>query len=101
MNCILEEFNDVSQLNAYTKDKWATAVDKFERKLQPAEDLVAGKLRNIINRKKSNTTEVSKSDIVICTNNFTKHFFFVIAYSRIHSLSGNNRKTQDIRSTQG
>lgn len=37
---------------------WATAVEKFEQKLQPAEDLIAGKLRNLINRKKNNTVEV-------------------------------------------
>lgn len=35
-----------------------TAIDKFEKKLQPAEDLIAGKLRNSINRKKTNTVEV-------------------------------------------
>jgi hypothetical protein len=35
-------------------------VEKFEQKLQPAEDLIAGKLRNLINRKKSNTVEVIK-----------------------------------------
>jgi len=33
-------------------------VEKFEQKLQPAEDLIAGKLRNLINSKKSNTVEV-------------------------------------------
>lgn len=52
------EFNDISQLNNHTRDTWEAAVEKFERKLQPAEDLIAGKLRNLINRKKSNTTEV-------------------------------------------
>ncbi|XP_060838419.1 cytoplasmic dynein 2 heavy chain 1 [Rhopalosiphum padi] len=52
------EFNDVSQLNTYTKEKWEAAVEKFEQKLQPAEDLIAGKLRNLINRKKSNTVEL-------------------------------------------
>lgn len=48
----------MSQLNTYTKDIWATAIEQFEKKLQPAEDLIAGKLRNLINRKKSNTVEV-------------------------------------------
>lgn len=48
----------MSQLNNYTRAKWATAVEKFEQKLQPAEDLIAGKLRNLINRKKNNTVEV-------------------------------------------
>jgi len=52
------EFNDVSQLNTYTKEKWKASVEKFEQKLQPIEDLIAGKLRNLINRKKSNTIEV-------------------------------------------
>jgi len=48
----------VSQLNVYTKETWAAAVEKFERKLKPAEDLITGKIRSIINRKKSNTFEV-------------------------------------------
>lgn len=33
-------------------------MEKFEQKLQPSEDLIAGKLRNLINRKKNNTAEV-------------------------------------------
>jgi hypothetical protein len=37
---------------------WTTAVEKFEQKLQPAEDLIVGKLRNLIDRKKNNTVEV-------------------------------------------
>lgn len=48
----------MGQLNIYTKAMWATAVEKFEIKLQPAEELIAGKLRNLINRKKNNTVEV-------------------------------------------
>lgn len=48
----------MSLLNTYTKDIWMTAIDKFEKKLQPAEDLIAGKLRSLINRKKTNTVEV-------------------------------------------
>lgn len=59
------EFNDVSQLNTYTKEKWEAAVEKFEQKLQPAEDLIAGKLRNLINSKKSNTVEVTKINSII------------------------------------
>lgn len=60
---VFQEFNDVSQLNKYTKEMWTTAVEKFEQKLQPAEDLIAGKLRNLINRKKSNTLEVRNNII--------------------------------------
>lgn len=59
------EFNDVSQLNTYTKEKWEAAVEKFEQKLQPAEDLIAGKLRNLINSKKSNTVEVITINSII------------------------------------
>lgn len=71
------EFNDVSQLNTYTKEKWEAAVEKFEQKLQPAEDLIAGKLRNLINRKKSNTVEVIK-------NNYCYIFYlFIFNYQNI------------------
>jgi len=59
------EFNDVCQLNTYTKEKWEAAVEKFEHKLQPAEDLIAGKLRNLINSKKSNTVEVITINSII------------------------------------
>jgi len=40
-------------------------VEKFEQKLQPAEDLIAGKLRNLINSKKSNSVEVIVIIIVL------------------------------------
>lgn len=58
IHIVFQEFNGVSQLNTYTKETWTTAIEQFEQKLQPAEDLIAGKLRNLINRKKSNTLEV-------------------------------------------
>lgn len=48
----------MSQLNTYTKQTWLDTVEIFEKKLQPAEDLVSGKIRNLVNRKKSNTVEV-------------------------------------------
>lgn len=66
---VCQEFNDVSQLNTYTKEMWTTAVEKFEQKLQPAEDLIAGKLRNLINRKKSNTVEVRNNMGFFCLSN--------------------------------
>lgn len=40
-------------------------MEKFEQKLQPAEDLIAGKLRNLINSKKSNSVEVIVIIIVL------------------------------------
>lgn len=48
----------MSQLNIYTKEKWLIAMEKFDEKVRPAEDLIARKIRNLINRKKTNATEV-------------------------------------------
>jgi len=55
----------VSQLNTYTQEIWTAAVEQFEQKLRPTEDLIVGKLRNLINRKKSNTVDVRNIYFVI------------------------------------
>ncbi|XP_050420010.1 cytoplasmic dynein 2 heavy chain 1 [Adelges cooleyi] len=52
------EFKQVNILNSYTVQAWTAAVEKFENKLQPAEDLIVGKLRSLINSKSSNTAEL-------------------------------------------
>lgn len=55
----------MSQLNTYTQEIWTAAVEQFEQKLRPTEDLIVGKLRNLINRKKSNTVDVRNIYFVI------------------------------------
>ncbi|XP_050526495.1 cytoplasmic dynein 2 heavy chain 1 isoform X2 [Daktulosphaira vitifoliae] len=57
------KFKHLTPLNSHTTQTWRAVVENFEKKLKPTEEVIVGKLRNLINRKKSNTFELIREFI--------------------------------------